>query len=516
MEICVYVFKRGFRISRRGATPPGNIYRSRALFAYVSSNAPTHIKAPWSSTPSALHTLASDVAISLPQPALLSLALKKPSLPSSSLLRYELDSMAENIIARRASRHQTAAATLTAMSDIPATISPPSLLMSSTSPPPPTTTTIKAANATSFASPSAAPIIPPPPPLSTRSSIVTPSVISRPTKRHVRPRATTEEEKLVRLEERKLANRTAAKLSRERQKQVMDQALRENERLKQENADLLARLTNLEQRMQAIEQQQEQRLVGVESNADVVPMLVDDEGSLTHQSARQMYPLPPTEPQCPIPSSSPMTTTRQISRLNSMTSSIPRSRVSTLSSAATALTTATTTTPYRLTSLQTRTLIYVLHMLMHSFALSIHFRIPLTRFLSTLPRSSKTTNIDPLILFRPLQHPLLNVNLFPSSPWMTRRQHGYATPSPAFDGLDLGGATRATIGRNLREVVVKNMSTASGMLSRRRRTAGSGIAYYYKDLLRRVKRSPDGSRSRRGDGCIRLIIKKKSGKRMNK
>ena len=353
----------------------------------------------------------------------------------------------------------------------------------------PTTT----ADTSFFTSPSAVPV----PPLPLVSTRVDPSVISRPTKRRVRPRATSDQEKQVRLEERKLANRAAAKLSRERQKQAMEQALQENERLKLENVDLLARLAKLEQRMHAMEQlQQEQRLTTESDNADVVPMLVD-EGSSTHQSARPMSL--PTEPQCPIPSSMMTTTSTPLSRLSSVTSSIPKSPVSTPLSAAT---TASTTTTYRLTSLQTRTIIYVLQMLMHSFALSIHFRIPLTRFLSSAVRSQ----MNPRRLLPP-QYPLLDMMLPSlSSPWMTQRQPGYATPSPAFNGVDLSGATRAAVGRNLRELGAKNMLMASALL-RRRRTGGE--VAYYKDLLRRVKRS--GSR---GHGSsIRLIIKKQSGKR---
>jgi len=403
--------------------------------------------------------------------------------------------MAENVIARGSGHHSPASA-LTATSDIPLTISPPSLLMS-TSPTPSTTTATT--SGTSFSTSSSAVSVPPLPLVSTR---VTPSVISRPTKRRVRPRATSEQEKQVRLEERKVANRAAAKLSRERQKVAMNEALQENERLKLENEELLARLAKLEQRMHAMEQQQqEQRLAAESNNADVVPMLVD-EGSSTHQSARPMSL--PTEPQCPIPSSPMMTTTSPpLSRLSSMTASMPTSRASTpLSGAATA----STTTTHRLTSLQTRTIIYVLQMLMHSFALSIQFRIPLTRFLSSTLRS-QMNNPGRLL---PPQYPLLNTMLLPlCSPWMTRQLPGYATPSPALSGVDLSGATRATVGRNLRELGAKNMLMASALL-RRRRTGGEVACY--KDLLRRVKRLGNMGHS----SSIRLIIKKKNGKRMNK
>src|SRR5208282_4547376 len=167
------------------------------------------------------------------------------------------------------------AGNLAGMTDIPTTISPPSLLMSTSS-------------STYIPSPTSAPIPPPPLPSTTTSNpSSSTSVISRPPKRHVRPRATTDKEKQERLEERKLANRTAAKQSRERQKQAMEEALRENERLKQENSKLLTRLTNLEQRMQEMESQQNKRR-----------RLNEEGGSSTHQPAR---PMSTTEQQCPTP-----------------------------------------------------------------------------------------------------------------------------------------------------------------------------------------------------------------------
>src|SRR5271156_5830350 len=89
------------------------------------------------------------------------------------------------------------------------------------------------------------------PPTPLPSSIPNPT--GRPPKRILRPRASNEIEKATRLQERKLANRTAAKQSRERQKQAMQEAQRENDRLKQENEQLLARLANLEQRMEVLE-----------------------------------------------------------------------------------------------------------------------------------------------------------------------------------------------------------------------------------------------------------------------
>jgi hypothetical protein len=251
--------------------------------------------------------------------------------------------------------------------------------------------------------------------------------------------------------------------------------------------------------------QQQQYVDTPESNADVTPMLVD-EGTPTTQSAR-LTTLLPTEQQCPIPSS-PTPATPRISKLNSATSSITTSLPSMPLLAATTVSTCQTTTPYRLTSLQTRTIIYLLQMLTHSFALSLHFQIPLTKFLSTQQTSS---NNSLLRLLLP-QHPLLNSTLPPhTSPWMTRRQPGYATPSPASNGVDSSGATTATVGKPLRKTGAKNMLMASTMLRRQGRETG---VIYYKDWLRRVKRSTGSTRGH--VSSIRLIIKKKSGKRMNK
>jgi len=139
------------------------------------------------------------------------------------------------------------------------------------------------------------------PPTPLPSSIPNPT--GRPPKRILRPRASNEIEKATRLQERKLANRTAAKQSRERQKQAMQEAQRENDRLKQENEQLLARLANLEQRMEVLESTHPTDTVnlGGESGAVV-------EGP-THLPARLM-----TEQQCPTPRLS--NTTSQIQPLN--------------------------------------------------------------------------------------------------------------------------------------------------------------------------------------------------------
>lgn len=259
------------------------------------------------------------------------------------------------------------AGNLAGMANIPTTVTP-SLLMSTSS-------------SCCIPSPASAPIPPPPIP-STPTSIPSSStsVISRPLKRHVRPRATTDKEKEERLEERKLANRAAAKQSRNRQKQAMEEALKENERLKQENSNLLTRLTNLEQRMQEMESQQNKRR-----------RINEEGGSSTHQPARQMST---TEPQCPTPFRKQQRPTYSNLPLNLR---------------------------------QTRVIVYALQMLMHSFVLSLNFPTPLLNYFllsaTTLPSSRQHRSV------------ILKRNRLSSLQWMSLL-HGYATPNRN----DLSGA----------------------------------------------------------------------------
>jgi hypothetical protein len=250
------------------------------------------------------------------------------------------------------------------------------------------------------------------------------TVISRPTKRHVRPRAATEAEKQTRAKERKEANREAAKHSRNRQKQAMEDAQHENDRLSQENKALHARLANLEQRMQEMESRRQEK-----------------GNTSTHQPARPMI----VEPQCP---NSPCT----------MTSLLPRP-----------------TSPCLTSRVQIWAAMYVLQMWMHSFALSVASRIPLTQVLTKFQYSRRQRLRD---------H---KRNLF-SRQWMGHI--GYATPNH----VDSRGAIKSPM---LRE----RMKT----LARPRRTWG-------KDLLRLVRREQKQGKSGR---FIRLIVKK-AGKRMNK
>jgi bZIP Maf transcription factor len=259
---------------------------------------------------------------------------------------------------------------LNVMSDIPTTISPPSLLMSSSS--------------TYVPSQSSDPIHSPPIPYTTTTPAPAPSsVSSRPPKRHVRPRATTDEEKRVRLEQRKLANRTAAKQSRERQKQAIEKAREENERLKQENSQLVARLANLEQRMQAIE-----------STNCMDQILKQEEGIIsTHQPAR---PMKTPEQQCPM---IPL----------SVNSPQPRP---------------VHFPPHSTLTLQARVLVAALQILIHSFTL-LNFRMPLNQLLMTLRFS------------RQLRLHQYNKTLRYSSQWLNPL-HGYATPNLE----DLSGAIR--------------------------------------------------------------------------
>jgi len=128
--------------------------------------------------------------------------------------------------------------------NVPGTICPPLLhstqtIASNTSPPLPTSTAL------------------PPVDISPAATTFRPLM-----KRYVRPRAKDEQEKHSRLQERKIANRTAAKASRERQKQAMELAQQENDRLKAENNALLERLATLEQRVQTMEESTTQHTRG--------------------------------------------------------------------------------------------------------------------------------------------------------------------------------------------------------------------------------------------------------------
>ena len=335
---------------------------------------------------------------------------------------------------------------LNVASDMPSTVSPHSLLISSSSSTSPYMST----------SPTSAPIPPPPIITTTTRTSRSPSVSSsrsvtissRPARRYVRPRATTEEEREQRLQERRVANRTAAKQSRDRQKQAMEQAQLENERLKSENADLRSRVATLEQRMQALEQRQPTTVTTPETQpqTDMGPHSEEQVVVSTHQSARPMYPM---EPQCP-------TTLVLSSHLSSS----------------------------RLT--QTRLVVYALQILMHSFVLSLSFPPHL------LPETLWTRWISSFHPFSPLTVPsrrqqcLMTAMMARetkisrlSSRWMLA-QTGYATPNRD----DLSGAIRsAGIARGERRMRVRILG---------------------KESLRMVRRDGRGNRG----SCIRLIIKK--------
>ena len=275
-----------------------------------------------------------------------------------------------------------------------------------------------------------------------------PSVQSRPNKRYVRPRATTDEEKHTRAEERRLANRNAAKNSRERQKQALEQAQIENDRLTQENNDLHLRLANLEARMTAEEQRRQKW----------------GNTTTTHQPARQMsLPMKTTEQQCPSPPTTPtQQTTSPISVIQRPTSQ----QISPISLLG-------------LSAQQMRVMMFVMRMLMHSFALSVAFRMPWNpHFLANL-HSSLQTRLE------------RNKRQLPFS--STGRRHpGYATPNLS----DLSGAPGLRLLRRDR---------AKAFVQPARRVMA-------KELQRRIRKE---SRGRKGI-CIRLIVKKKSGKRMKK
>src|SRR5579859_4376563 len=170
------------------------------------------------------------------------------------------------------------------------------------------------------------------------STIQTSPATTRPLKRYVRPRAKDEQEKHTRLEERKIANRTAAKASRERQKQAMQAAQQENDRLKAENNALLERLANLEQRVQSMEHNKPDHHPnggnnrGRKRETDMIEGRGMTGGvEQTYQPARPMM----LDQQCPVPS--------------------PRSH------------------------LNLATVVYALQMLMHSFALSMVLKTHLER-----------------------------------------------------------------------------------------------------------------------------------------
>ena len=259
---------------------------------------------------------------------------------------------------------------------MPSTVSPHSLLI----PPSSSTSTYMSSNS--------APIPPPPHiPSTTFSTPSPPAVISQPPhKRYVRPRATTEAEKEQRLKERKVANRTAAKQSRDRQKQAMEQAQLENDHLKKENTDLRTRIATLEQRMQALESQPRQTPVKHQEGETSVP---------THQSARPMSP----EPQCPT-----------------LVVSSPHPRLT-----------------------QTRLVVYALQILMHSFVLSLNFPPHL------LPQTTWTrwiSSFHPCSLQpRRRRQSTTTKTSRTFSRWMLA-QTGYATPNRD----DLSGAIRWSAG----------------------------------------------------------------------
>jgi hypothetical protein len=119
---------------------------------------------------------------------------------------------------------------------------------------------------------------------------------TRPLKRYVRPRAKDDEEKHSRAEERKIANRTAAKISRERQKQAMHLAQQENDRLKAENNALLERLAGLEQRVQTMEERKT-RYPEQGSGGEVKEVGGRGATEQTYQPARPMM----LDQQCPVP-----------------------------------------------------------------------------------------------------------------------------------------------------------------------------------------------------------------------
>lgn len=205
------------------------------------------------------------------------------------------------------------------LTDVPGTICPPLLLTSNVQ-----------QTVTANAQPAVQPGI-------STSSIVSPASlgVSRPLKRYVRPRAKDDEEKQSRLEERRIANRSAAKASRERQKQTLEAAQLENDRLKAINNSLLDRLASLEQRVISME---ERRTEERKRNEEIMrerkargEKVAPGGMEQTYQPARPIM----LDQQCPVPS------------LRS--------------------------------HLNLGTVVYALQMLMHSFALSMVLKMQLER-----------------------------------------------------------------------------------------------------------------------------------------
>lgn len=228
----------------------------------------------------------------------------------------------------------------------------------------------------------------PPLPGPSTSSTVSPASVgeSRPLKRYIRPRAKDEEEKQSRLQERKIANRSAAKASRQRQKQALEAAQLENDRLKEINSSLLDRLASLEQRVVSME---ERRTEEKKRNEE---MLKEREGKgenvatgrmeQTYQPARPIM----LDQQCPVPS------------LRS--------------------------------HLNLGTVVYALQILMHSFALSMVLKMQLER------GGIRVRNLEAAASRRLGMN---GTNMF--SPWMVFP--GDATPN----SLNLSGALRNEISR---------------------------------------------------------------------
>ncbi len=228
---------------------------------------------------------------------------------------------------------------------------------------------------------------PPQPGPSTSSTVSPASVgVSRPLKRYIRPRAKDEEEKQSRLQERKIANRSAAKASRERQKQALEAAQLENDRLKEINSSLLDRLASLEQRVGSME---ERRTKERKRNEEMLQeRKAKEENVATGGMEQTCQPARPTmlDQQCPVPS------------LRS--------------------------------HLNLRTVVYALQILMHSFALSMVLKMQLER------EGIRMRNLEAAANRRQRMN---GTNIY--SPWMVFP--GDATPN----SLNSSGALRNAISR---------------------------------------------------------------------
>lgn len=303
-----------------------------------------------------------------------------------------------------------------ATTDVPSTISPP-LLYSTNIP--------QTVAALPFAT-------------TTQPSVQTSPGTVRSLKRYVRPRAKDEAEQHSRAEERKIANRTAAKASRERQKQAMEAAQQENDLLKAENNALLERLASLEQRVQTMEQNKPKNTNSGKGEGVAEGRVVTQGRGMEEQTYQPARPIM-LDQQCPVPL-------------------LP-------------------------SHLNLATVVYALQMLMHSFALSMVLK-------AHLERRGMGGRMRGLSVRRPAVVRGMKANTY--SPWILRFP-GDATPN----SLNLSGALsneasrRMNVKSSINPTVVRQ--TSKDFLHRVRRDRRRGGKACIRLI---VKKKPSSSEKR--------------------